>query len=553
MAYQGQLPWEEMSEKELAIIKLKCEKSFMFFHRIFFNLVNDGKWDERWYHVLMAKEINEVVNAKNKTESLIINVPPGSGKTHIFSVSLPVWSHIKSRKLRNLNISYSNELVESNLEQANRIIAHPLFQKLWPSVFRKRKANETHIGTEEKLKTEFVSRSMFGQITGKRGGHYEDTEFTGMVTLDDPDKPEDMHSKVKRKKQHRVLTGTIKSRRAIDSDDYKTPIIVIQQRLHELDTTGFLLSGGKGGRSGFGSEFKYRHVVIPALINQEYIDSIEDEHIRQRCIDEVCHTEQIDGYWSFFPGKESVKSLFDLWEDDEYTFMSQYMQRPIKVGGNIFNPDYWVYYGEVMYERDDETGEATDVRDERGADLVTPPNFKFRFVTADTASKTKEVNDFSVFCHWGFYKDRVYLIDMMRGKWEAADLKDEFAEFVQAAWDMNSHSNGSLTDILVEDKSSGTFLIQDSNELPIIPTAIQRNVDKLNRAHSVAPQIKKGRVVIPFGDKRMVTFVSEHSEFSADDTHAHDDIVDNVMDAVEFAILGSANLNSAEDFIEFAM
>lgn len=530
------LDWEEMTPAEKYALKMMCEQDFLTFHKAFFAMTQGEKWQVNWHHKYLAGVTERMVLGEMQGKSLIINVPPGAGKTEVFSIHAPVWGVVKTKKMRNLNVSFSDSLVKRNSIRSKDVIKSEPFQWMWPHVFTIDKDNEWKLVDKAGMpKAEVVSRSMGGQITGGRGG-YSIPGFSGSVTLDDPDKPEDMFSKIKRNRLHRVIVDTLRSRRASKSKDNPTPFIIIQQRLHTEDTTGFILAGGMG------KTFKYEHVVIPALINQEYIDSLP-EWIRQDCIDSVCHTKQVNGYWSFWPDNEDVDDLIALWEANEYTFMSQYMQRPIRLGGELFKSDWWLYYGEMQRALNEE-----DVfRDLiTNPDLPPPPSFEYRFITADTAQKTAEHNDFSVFCEWGYWDGRIYLIDMLRGKFEAPALRVAFKGFVMGAWSKNSKINGNLRSINVEDKSSGTGLIQDlSSELPIKIKAIQRNRDKLSRAYDTTPQIQAGKVVLPYGAPWIQEFVSEHSMFSIDDSHDHDDMVDNTMDAVDIALLNTSGSSTS--------
>jgi len=60
---------------------------------------------------------------------------------------------------------------------------------------------------------------------------------------------------------------------------------------------------------------------------------------------------------------------------------------------------------------------------------VLPP-LRYRNVYADTAQKTADANDYSVFQCWGKGKDgKAYLIDVERGKWPAPELKRRAKRF----------------------------------------------------------------------------------------------------------------------------
>lgn len=407
--------------------------------------------------------------------------------------------------MRNLNLSFADSLVKRNSKRVREILSSVEWQELWPSKFGTSKDDEIQVlNTLGKVWMELISKAAGGQVTGSRGG-YMTAGFSGMVMLDDIDKPDDMFSKVKREKTHTLLKNTIRSRRM--SKD--TPIIAIQQRLHAQDSTWFMMNGGMG--------IEFDQISIPALVTEEYGNSLPD-WLKPHFERDVLSSEfvEIDGvkHYSFWPAKESVHDLMKLREADPYTFESQYQQRPFNLGGNVFNESWWKYYGEQPEDDEPE-----------------PDKFDYRFITGDTAQKTGELNDYSVFILWGRKNDKIYFIDAIRGKWTAPDLKKNFDRFVKAAWAGNK-MQGTLRKIYIEDKASGTGLIQESEKSsPVKITPVQRSKDKVTRAMDAMPMIKAGKVVLPSDHPFMNDFITEHSAFTYDDTHPFDDIVDNTIDA----------------------
>jgi predicted phage terminase large subunit-like protein len=138
------------------------------------------------------------------------------------------------------------------------------------------------------------------------------------------------------------------------------------------------------------------------------------------------------------------------------------------------------------------------------------------------------MNDYSVFQCWGYtITKQAVLLDMVRGKWEAPDL------LVQARAFWNKHAGtknqGALRAMKVEDKASGTGLIQTLKREGIPILDIQRNIDKVTRALDAAPYIESGNVILP----QQASWLSDYlSEFSAFPNGAHDDMVDPTMDAI---------------------
>ena len=231
------LEWENLNFYQRLVIKERSERSFLNFTRLWFELIQGDKLLVNWHHRLMAKKIDAVLRGDNPSNNLAISLPPGGTKTEFMSIHLPAYTNMlvqagKLNRFRNLNLSYADTLVKRNSRRTRDIIASKEYQELWPCSFGVNQAEEWQIVDDKgKVKGETVSRAMGGQITGGRGGYFGD-EFSGSINLDDPDKPEDMFSPVKREAAHRKLVNTIRSRRGDKSKEHPTPFFIIQQRLH---------------------------------------------------------------------------------------------------------------------------------------------------------------------------------------------------------------------------------------------------------------------------------------------------------------------------------
>lgn len=511
------LIWEDLTAAQKRAIKEMSEYSFEKMIRIWFQLLQGQKFLGNWHFSYLCDEVEQII--RGESQNVIFNITPGSGKTEIFSIHMSPYASIKSPKVRNLNLSFSDGLVQQNSNRIKEIIGSPEWQELWPGKLAKASAKDLIVNDANgKVRLQVNSRSIGGQVTGLRGG-YMDEGFTGMLVLDDPDKPDDMFSKVRRDAMHMRLKNTVRSRRMKDT----TPIVMVQQRLHVNDSTWFMTNGGMGG-------IEFKVVSIPALVTEEYRESLPD-WLKPEFDRDVLTSEPvyIDGvaHYSFWPAKESAKDLLALREADPYTFASQYQQQPIALGGNVFKTEWFQIYG---------SGDK--------ATLPKPDRFEYTFITGDTAQKAGELNDYSVFCYWGMYKNRVYFIDGVRGKWEAPDLETNFVAFVNQCWKRNKEC-GTLRRIHIEDKASGTGLIQGAQKkLPIQVNPVQRNTDKVTRAMDAAPVMRAGRVALPENHPMLPEIVAETAAFTFDDSHPNDDIVDNIVDAVNI------EMNMADDAIE---
>ena len=161
------------------------------------------------------------------------------------------------------------------------------------------------------------------------------------------------------------------------------------------------------------------------------------------------------------------------------------------------------------------------------------PVLKWRAIWVDTAQKTKEHNDFSVFLCGGLgYDGRLYIIDVKRGKWEAPELIKQAKLFINKHKESNTEI-GKLRYMAIEDKSSGTTLIQTISRQTTLPIrAIQRSIDKLTRTMDVVFYVEDQMVMLPAEAPWLLNYIEEIEGLTADMTHDHDDQWDPTIDAI---------------------
>ncbi|KVE08371.1 phage terminase large subunit [Burkholderia anthina] len=490
---------------ERAVLKAKCERDHLFFSRYFFKHRQAIKFRVNWHHVLIADTVQRVIDGTLK--NVVINVPPGSSKTELVAINLIARGLALNPRARFLHISYSDDLALLNSETARDIVASDEYQALWPlKVADDAKSKKRwNVLVDGKKAGGVYAVSLGGQITGFRAGHMAEG-WQGAIIIDDPLKVEDAYSKTNRDKANRKLQSTVKSRKA--SPD--TPIIVIMQRLAEEDPTGFIKARKLPG--------EWEFIEIPALITDEYVAKLP-AHIRDRV---ECDERDENGRYSYWPYKEPLQELLASEKADAYVFNGQYMQRPSPLGGGIIQSGKFLRYGAL-------------------------PQLQYRKIFADTAQKTAERNDYSVFECWGLgYDNRLYLIDLVRGKWKAPELKRRAIDFWNKHAAIGADDPGApvLRQMKVEDKSSGTGLIQDIQAEGGIPIeGIERVKDKLTRVMDVVSHIDAGNVGVPLDAPWVSDFLTECDSFTADDTHMHDDQIDPMVDAINDMLGGAKDLS----------
>lgn len=371
------------------------------------------------------------------------------------------------------------------------------FQQLWPDFGTKDSKDSKHAWATKEGGA-FLAAQAGGSVTGFGAGRLDEWnpdsgkfKFSGAIIIDDPLKPDDARHDNIRQGINSRWHSTIKSRR----NSPRTPVICVMQRLHEDDFTAELLRD---------DDIKWRHRIMKALVD-----------------------EGKPGERALWAAKHDVERLKKMKASNAYVFASQMQQEPSPLGGGLIKGEWFGRYRVL-------------------------PLLKYRKIYADTAQKTAERNDYSVFEVWGYGVDgKIYLVDVLRGKWESPELRRKAKDFWAKHKAADTITMGHLRQMRVEDKSSGTDLIQSLKSDPVMPIPVfaqQRSTDKVIRVGDAAPYIESGYVVIPEeGTQPWVSdFVSECESFTANDSHAHDDQVDPLCDAISDMLSGQNLLKQWE-------
>lgn len=219
---------------------------------------------------------------------------------------------------------------------------------------------------------------------------------------------------------------------------------------------------------------------------------------------------EIEPDMMLWPFKHTKEGFARMSVADPYVISGQYQQSPSPADGGMFKDSYWKHYD------------------------VLPSDITTIAIYCDTAQKTKEHNDYSVFQCWGkSFSSGIYLIDQLRGKWEAPQLESNLVSFWNKHKPTQFKPLGAMY-VKIEDKSSGSSLIQSLRQDYQIPIeGIQRNIDKVVRAHGVVKYFASGYIHLPNGVEFVNDYKEEFRKFTPLMTHKNDDQIDPTMDAVE--------------------
>ena len=180
------------------------------------------------YLELLAAKLEAV--REGRIRRLIINIPPRYLKSLLGSVALPAWWLGHSPSAQIICASYGQELSEKLSRDCLKVMASAWYQSLFSTRLSKSRQAASEFATVQggcRLAT-----SVGGVLTG-RGGE--------VLIVDDPLKPDEALSATQRNAVNAWAINTLLSRL---NDKNSGCIVVIMQRLHEDDLTGYFIRKG---------------------------------------------------------------------------------------------------------------------------------------------------------------------------------------------------------------------------------------------------------------------------------------------------------------------
>jgi len=282
--------------------RIECEEDGLYFARYFFKQRMTSKMIVAPHHKVIQDTLQRVIDGE--ITRLIINVPPGYTKTELATINMIGRGLALNNRARFMHLSYSHNLALLNSSTARNIVKSWAYQSMWPMSLRDDADSKAMWWTEHGGGV--YASSAAGQVTGFRAGHME-PGWQGALIIDDPVKPDDAHSETVRDGVNDRFNETIKSRLALET----TPMIVIMQRIHYSDLSGYLLRGGSGE--------KWHHLCLPVLIDNTQAYPKENTHGI-----EIDHGLPDGWLWPYKHNESHRTALFS----HRRTAEAQYMQRP---------------------------------------------------------------------------------------------------------------------------------------------------------------------------------------------------------------------------------
>lgn len=300
----------------------RCRRSFYYFMQQFWECVSSDAPRWNWHIEYLATQLQHlatrVANGLPKQHDLIINIPPGSTKSITCTIMFPVWCWLNWHWMRFIVGSYSGALSLEHAEYSRDLIRSEKFQKWFPYL---------KIKQDKDTKSNFKITKVLPDGSIEIGGNRYSTSVGGTLTgfhahiliVDDPLDPNRAASEVELNKANRWISQTLSTRKV---NKETTPMILIMQRLHENDPTGYLLS----------RKSNIFHICIPGEIRTEgFLDKVSPKELVDKYVDGLMD-----------PVRLSWPVLKNMQEElGQYGYAGQVGQNPVPPGGGMFKVDHF--------------------------------------------------------------------------------------------------------------------------------------------------------------------------------------------------------------------
>jgi predicted phage terminase large subunit-like protein len=331
-------------------------------------------YHDNW-HISAVTEHLEAVT-RGEIKRLIVNVPPRSLKTSIASIIWPSWVWAQSRKtslsgpgVQFLCGSHGKDLSFQSANKMRRLVEGRWYQPIWGDRFKLLDDQNTKQRYETDKGGARVSVSVESGLLGFGGQ---------IIIIDDPHDTGEgkIESEADR---NRVINWWREISTTRLNDPKTSAIVVIMQRLHQLDVTGFIMENDIDG--------DYDWLMLPMRHDpaRHCVTSIGWEDPRTED-GELLHPDRL--------GEKEVARMER--ELGPYMAAGRLQQNPQVKGGGIIKRDFWRPWPPKVFT---DSFKASGQR----MPVVKYPPMSLIVASLDTAMSTKEESDYHALTIWGIW------------------------------------------------------------------------------------------------------------------------------------------------------
>ena len=483
----------------LELDRADCRDSLATFIQMAWHIVEPSQpYIHGWHIDAICMHLEAITDDDENYNRLLVNIPPGTMKSLAVSVFWPAWEWgpCNLPHMRYVCASHTQDLAIRDNMRMRRLVESDWYASRWPHVKLTKDQNQKT--KFENTETGFRQAAAAGSITGSRGDR---------VIIDDPHSVEGAESEQQRETTIRWFKEAVPTRL---NNPETSAIVVVMQRLHEVDVSGVILDEDLG----------YDHLMLPMRY-----DPTRAQPTRLGFEDPRTEVGEL-----LFPAR------FPLWvvEREEkimgpYATAGQFAQLPAPRGGGVIDPDWW-----QLWEADDY------------------PLFDFVIASLDTAYTEKQENDYSALTIWGLFSaDQTARSTRSvdgRGRLHSGSAEDADGAprlMLCMGWQERLALHDlvlkvaktckffKVDKLLIENKAAGISVAQELrrlyyNEDFSVQLQDPRSTDKLARLYSVQHLFAEGMIYAPNKDWAQMVI----NQVAVFPKGKHDDLVDTVSMAL---------------------
>jgi predicted phage terminase large subunit-like protein len=305
--------------------------------------------------------------ADGQTNRLIVNLPPGHGKSLLASVGLTAWLLAHDSRLKVMIVTHAEHLSKTIARNIRSILLSGWFKELFGPRIQEGHAEVTDFGTTAGGGV-FVT-SFGGSFTGRRAD---------VIIVDDPhdigDDLEQIEATIE------SFTNVVMSRL---NDRKAGRVLIVAHRVHEHDLSAHLLQNKK-----------WRHVVLPLLATRGQV------------------YQTTAGQWHRCDGDILRPNIYG---PDEI----------IELRKNCFNPSF-----EMLYQQDvDAQALPAITADHFGSFTESTPRYGPIVLSVDPGISNRKRSAYSVVQVWQLANSSFYLLHQFRDQIDFVALRDVLRQF----------------------------------------------------------------------------------------------------------------------------
>lgn len=276
----------------------------LFFRRVMGTVVPGATYLHNWHIDAISEYL--AACAKGDITRLVINMPPRMLKSTLVSVAWPAWILGHRPQARIMAASYAQSLSTKHSVDCRAVMESDWYRRIFP---------ETVLSHQQNEKDRFATSARGYRLAVSVGGAAIG-EGGDILIVDDPISPLQAVHQGQRRTVNQWFDHTFITR--LD-DKRRGAVVVVMQRLHTEDLSGYLLA--KGG---------WEHLCLPAIAPVRSVIRLGAfEYARAE--GEALH-----------PAREDLALLERTKRElGSSHFNAQYQQQPVKHTGTLIRPEWF--------------------------------------------------------------------------------------------------------------------------------------------------------------------------------------------------------------------